>query len=360
MISITRDDPGVQWLLASAEPAVRCLTLTDVLGERPDNPDVVAARTAFADGPIARALLAPGHEHVYAKWQGAFWRLSALVELGVPPDQPAAHDQLRTVLSWLHRMERTGYPPVIAGRPRAHAVWHGHALAAAVALDWPDQRETAWLVERLLQWQWPDGGWNCDRHAHPACSSVHESLGPVWGLAAYHRLTADPHAGQAVHRAAEFFLERRLFRSRQTGAVIHPSWLRFRHPAYYHYNVLQALWVLGTAGLAADPRVDDAVDLVASRRRRDGAWDANGRWWNQVGRPGPNVEVADWGHSRPNYLITLKALTVLASRGNAARDEPERSEAGVAGLDTREASGGDDGHQILHAVGHAVVHDQRQ
>ncbi len=359
-MSISRDDPGVQWLLASAEPAVRCLTLTDVLGERPDNPDVVAARTAFADGPIARALLAPGHEHVYAKWQGAFWRLTALVELGVPPDHPTAHDQLRTVLSWLHRMERTGYPPVIAGRPRAHAVWHGHALAAAVALDWPDQRETAWLVERLLQWQWPDGGWNCDRDAHPACSSVHESLGPVWGLAAYHRLSGDPHASQAVHRAAEFFLERRLFRSRQTGAVIHPSWLRFRHPAYYHYNVLQALWVLGTAGLAADPRVDDAVDLVASRRRRDGAWDANGRWWNQVGRPGPNVEVADWGPSRPNYLITLKALTVLASRGNAARDEPERSEAGVAGLDTREASSGDDGRQILHAVGHAVVHDQRQ
>jgi hypothetical protein len=296
---------------------VRYLTLTDVLGEPADNPDVVAAREAFANGPIARALLSPGPEHVYAKWQGAFWRLTALVELGVAPDQPAAHDQLRAVLNWLHELERGEYPPVIAGRPRAHALWHGHALAAAVALDWPDQRDTAWLVERLLQWQWPDGGWNCDRHREPACSSVHETLGPIWGLAAYHRRTDDAHVGQAVQRAAEFFLERRLFRSRQTGAVIHSAWLQLRHPAYYHYNVLQALWVLRRTSWAADPRVNDAVDLVASARRRDGAWDANGRWWNRPGHPGPYGDVADWGPSRPNQLVTLKALTVLASHGNS-------------------------------------------
>lgn len=314
---MTREDPGVQWLLARAEPAVRCLTLTDVLGEPHDHPEVVTARKAFADGPIARALLTPGPEHVYAKWQGAFWRLTTLVELGVSPDQPAAHEQLRAVLSWLHGLERAGYPPVIAGRPRAHALWHGHALAAAVALDWPDQRDTAWLVERLLQWQWPDGGWNCDRHAQPACSSVHETLGPVWGLAAYHRSTGDAQAGQAVRRAADFFLERRLFRSRQTGSVIHPSWLQFRHPAYYHYNVLQALWVLRGTAWTADPRVDDAVELVATRRRPDGTWDANGRWWKRPGQTGPYVDVADWGVARPSQFITLKALTVLASRGNS-------------------------------------------
>ncbi len=61
---------------------MRVLTLTDVLGEPLDTPEVVAARKAFSDGPIARALLAPGPDDVYAKWQGAFWRLAALVELG--------------------------------------------------------------------------------------------------------------------------------------------------------------------------------------------------------------------------------------------------------------------------------------
>src|ERR1700704_3356957 len=85
---INRDDPGVAWLLTSGEPAVRLLTLEEVLGEAPDHPEVVAAREAFARGPIVRALLDSGGESVYGKWRGPFWRLTALVELGVPPGEP--------------------------------------------------------------------------------------------------------------------------------------------------------------------------------------------------------------------------------------------------------------------------------
>jgi hypothetical protein len=312
---INRDDPGVAWLLTSGEPAVRWLTLTEVLGEAPDHPEVVAAHAAFATGPIARALLDSHGESVYGKWRGPFWRLTALVELGVPADEPIVSEYLRTVLTWLDDMAQHGYPPIIAGRPRVHAVWYGQALAAAVALNWTDTSVAAGLVQQLAGWQWPDGGWNCDRHRSPSSSSVHESLGPLYGLAAYHRATGDPVAGEAVARAAEFFLERRLFRSRRTNAVIDPNWLRFRHPTYYHYDVLQALWVLGRAGYVDDPRVQEAIELVASRRRRDGRWNANGRWWKPPGQSGPNVESADWGSSQPSTLVTLKALTVLAQAG---------------------------------------------
>jgi hypothetical protein len=309
---ITRDDPGVAWLLTSREPAVRMLTLQEVLGEAPDHPEVVAAREAFVSGPIAGALLDDRGEHVYDKWRGPFWRLTALVEIGVPAGEPAASAYLRRVLAWLDHMQQRGYPPIIAGRPRAHAVWHGNALAAAVALKCTDPSVEAALAEQLIRWQWPDGGWNCDRR-DASCSSVHESLGPLWGLAAYHRATGDAVAGEAVQRAAEFLLERVLFRSRRTREVIDPKWLRFRHPAYYHYDVLQALWVLGRAGYLRDPRVDEALDLVACRRRSDGRWNANGRWWKPPGRSGSNVEAVDWGPSQPSMLITLKGLTVLAS-----------------------------------------------
>jgi hypothetical protein len=313
---LMRDDPGVAWLLSSAEPAVRLLTLTEVLGEPADHPEVLAARATFASGPIASALLDDRDEPVYAKWHGPFWRLTALVELGVPAGALAASGYLRAVLAWLDDMGHRRYPPIVAGRTRAHAVWHGNALAAAVALDWTDTSVAASLAEQLSRWQWPDGGWNCDRRAQATCSSVHESLGPLWGLAAYHRATGDPTAGEAVRRAAEFFLERRLFRARHTGKIIDPKWLQFRHPAYYHYDVLQALWVLGRAGYMHDPRVAEALDLVASRRRPDGRWNANGRWWKPPGRSGTGVEAADWGSSQPNELVTLKALTVLAAAGS--------------------------------------------
>ncbi|HEY3062761.1 MAG TPA: hypothetical protein VGL99_27635 [Chloroflexota bacterium] len=307
---IDRADPAVTWLLASDEPAVQALTLTGVLGLPADDPEVRAARERFSEGPIARQLLSYAGEHVYAKWRGPFWRLTSLVELGVPSGRPEACEYLRMVLEWLRHIEARGYPPRIAGMPRAHALWYGHALAAAVALEWRDVDDTKWLIERLLEWQWRDGGWNCDRHPSPSCSSVHETLGPLWGLAAYHRANGDAAAEHAAQHAAEFFFERRLFRSRRNGEVINPTWLEFRSPANYHYNVLQALWVLAGAGLLPDSRAADAVSLVRSARSTDGKWDANGRWW-RPGRSGPYREAADWGPSRPNMLVTLKALTVL-------------------------------------------------
>src|SRR5450759_4154759 len=122
----------------------------------------------------------------------------SVVELGVPAGEPTASGYLRAVLAWLNDMEQHGYPPIIAGRARAHAVWHGHALAAAIALNWTDKSAAAALAEQLIQWQWPDGGWNCDRRPDASCASVHESLGPLWGLAAYDRATGDPAAGEAV------------------------------------------------------------------------------------------------------------------------------------------------------------------
>ena len=118
-----------------------------------------------------------------------------------------------------------------------------------------------------------------------------------------------PAAGDAIQRAVEFFFARRLFKSRRTGEVINPVWLQFRHPAYYHYNVLQALWVLAGAGLAQDERAQDALAVVISRRRRDGRWNANGRWWKPPDRPGSNVEAVDWGPSQASLMVTLKALS---------------------------------------------------
>jgi hypothetical protein len=222
---------------------------------------------------------------------GPFWRLTALTELGVPPDQPEAHRVLDSVLEWLRDLEtRRRYPPIITGQARAHACWHGNALVAAVQLQRLD--EAASLVDRLVAWQWPR---RLELRAPPRCADV-----------------------LRARVAAEFFLARRLFRHRATGQVIDPKWLQLRHPTYYHYDILQGLWILGRAGYLADPRTEDAIAVVRSTRRSDGRWNANGRWGLSLRKPpgasGPNAEAADWGPSRPSTFVTLKALTVLAQR----------------------------------------------
>jgi hypothetical protein len=51
-------DPAVKWLLSSADPSVRYLTLTEVCGISPDSPPAAQARRALGRGPRVRALLA--------------------------------------------------------------------------------------------------------------------------------------------------------------------------------------------------------------------------------------------------------------------------------------------------------------
>jgi hypothetical protein len=34
------------------------------------------------------------------------------------------------------------------------------------------------LVSRLVTWQWPDGGWNCDKRSGALTSSFQETLLP--------------------------------------------------------------------------------------------------------------------------------------------------------------------------------------
>ena len=160
--------------------------------------------------------------------------------------------------------------------------------------------------------QWPNGGWNCDKRPQARHSSVNESLPPMWGLHEYWLATGSHEARDAAARAAELFLQHSVYRSHTTGEVMHPSVVRLRYPAYWHYNVLQALTMLARVGRATDPRTRDALDLVESMRKPDGTWHPSGAWWNSpASRSYPDP--VDWRRSGPNEWLTLNALRVLAA-----------------------------------------------
>ncbi len=157
---------------------------------------------------------------------------------------------------------------------------------------------------------------------HP---SFHESFAPAWGLFEYWKATGEPRAKEAAERAGDHFLEHRLFRSTRTGEVIHPSWVALHYPPYWHYDFLHGLLVLSRLGLLPDPRADDAIDLLESRRLKDGRWRPGGYWWRPPGTAGSNVEVVDWGRSGPNEMITLNALRVFRAAGRAGSNDRRRA-----------------------------------
>jgi hypothetical protein len=204
----------------------------------------------------------------------------------------------------------------VAGRHRRCASQQGNALLSTVVLGLDDGRATQ-LVERLLHWQWPDGDWNCDKSPDATSSSLYETLLPMRGLNAYAQQHQDSTAQAGARRAAEVPLERRLLFRRSTGRLIWPDSSRLHYPVYWRYDVLAALKGMAELGLLDDPRCQDALDMLESKRLPDGGWPTEARYYKGSGREArQSFDHVDWGgvdKHRTNEWVTADALGVLAA-----------------------------------------------
>jgi hypothetical protein len=292
----------------------------------------VKLREEIRSSERVRRLLEPclstGGPGVYAKWQGAHWVLAALADLGYPPGDAALHPLREQVFgTWLDESyylefeattksaayRRRGVP-VMDGRYRRCASQQGNALRFLIALGLADSRSGA-LVERLLHWQWPDGGWNCDKNPAAGVSSFCETLLPMRGLAAYSAL--DSSAAVAARRAAEVLLARRIAYRITTGNLIHPEFAKLHYPLYWHYDVLGGLKGLSELGMLDDERCVDALDLLESLRLADG-WPAHARYYQVSASIALHHDSVDWGGAstrRANPWVTADALAVLHAAG---------------------------------------------
>jgi hypothetical protein len=257
---------------------------------------------------VVAALSEDDGAHPYAKWQGAFWRLISLVDLGVGPGHDGAVAAAHASLDWAANPRRLAeiHKRRIDGRVRRCASQDGQVLRCCIAVGLDDPRLDT-LAESLVETQWPDGGWNCDRKPHVSHSSFNESWGPLLGLAAYG-------ADDAVSAGAEFFLRHRVICSHRTGELAHHSLPLLRFPAFWHYGLLPGLRTLEACAHLGDSRAADALDLLEAKRHADGGWSVEGKWWKRPGSKGSNVEAVDWGETE-NEVLTEQALGVLHAAG---------------------------------------------
>ena len=324
-------------LLDSDEPSVRCRLRAEVLGEDESSRPMRELRREITRSPRVRRLL-DGVEALdvaaYSKWQGSHWVLISLAELGHPGGdarlEPLRDQVLATWLATRYLREFTdngrssadryrAAVPVSQGRYRRCGSQQGGALFAVVRLGLDDGR-AAQLVERLLLWQWPDGGWNCDRRPEARSSSVHETLLPMRGLHAFATATGDRAAAAAAGRAAEVFLSRGVVHRRSAPTRLgRANWGERRDPAYWHHGLRAGLKGMAEVGALADERCARALDLLEAKRLPDGGWSAEGRWHKApTASQRTSGEHVDWGTTstrRPNLWVTLDALSVLAAAG---------------------------------------------
>lgn len=323
------DTAVVESLLAGDEPSVEWKLRSEVLKQ--PAAELEELRERIRDSPRAKGLLsglAPGH--VYNKWHGAHWVLSALADLGYPGGAPElAPLRDRVADTWLDDQFYNEFEaassaasygkkgvPLIAGRHRSHGSVHGNALRAMCRLELADER-AGQLVERLLYWQWPDGGWNCDRNPAADTSSFMETLLPMRGLQAHADSTGDRAAGHSASLAAEVFLSRSLFRRRLDGSIINPDFVRLHYPLYWHYDVLGGLRGMAEVGKLGDKRCSEALDLLEEKRLPAGGWASGGRFYSVSAEAKPNTDSVDWGSGKAkmNPWVTAEALGVLAAAG---------------------------------------------
>jgi hypothetical protein len=162
----------IEQLAASQDP-VLAYKSSLLAGLDPSSAKALSMRGRIVSSPIARALLrvfeqdAKTLHHTYRKWQGPHWTLTCLAMI----DYPAGDERLRPLVQrihdWLlsrHFLEppRTTIFPGQEDRVRHCASMDGNAIWYSVRLGLEDDR-TRDAVDRLIGWQWPDGGWNCDK-----------------------------------------------------------------------------------------------------------------------------------------------------------------------------------------------------
>jgi hypothetical protein len=148
-------------------------------------------------------------------------------------------------------------------------------------------RDMSTLVDWFLEHQLEDGGWNCDWIEGDTRSSFHSTLNALFGLLDYEIYTDQKHEiSDARRKAEEYLLERRLMFRLSTGEPVGP-WLNdLAYPFRWNYSIIRALNYFVSAskfsGDAPDPRLADAMNLLASWANENGRWVTNDRIPGQV------------------------------------------------------------------------------
>jgi len=303
---------AVDWLL-EGDPAIRWQVLRDLTNASPQEVNAERARVEH-DGWGARLLALEGPDGLWAggacfpadytgggaaqPWTATMHTLQTLQILGLDPESGSARRAVALVAQngrWEHAGQNYfdgEVEPCINGRTIETGAYFGIDVEA--------------IVDRVLGERLEDGGWNCEAENGSVRSSFDTTINVLDGLLEFERATGGSEEVRAARRGGEeYLLDRGLFRRKSTGEVARPAYLEFAFPYYWHYDVLRALDYFLRSGAHPDPRMEEAVAMVQSKRQPDG------RWLLDRIHPGEVHFDLEDEVGTPSRWNTLRALRVL-------------------------------------------------
>jgi hypothetical protein len=266
------------------------------------------------------------HTNPYTKWQGPHWTLYSLALLEYPEGDEKLFGIRDQVYNWLFEDKHLKFPrsvlyPDQTKRFRRCVSQEGNAIWYSIKLGLVEKR-TDELVKRLIKWQWPDGGWNCDKREEARKSSVMETLIPLRALGLYKKVINKKFMDQTIEKAAELFLKRRLLWRLSRNELIDKRFLRINYPIQF-FDTLYVLEVMSEIGIVNDPRCQDALQLLMSKQLPNGGFPLEVKNAKTSNERITRGSFADWGpagKTRMNEFVTVNALTVLKNAGKLYLD----------------------------------------
>ena len=265
---------------------------------------VAAERSRVGTEGWGRALLDRQSPHGWfggpdeEGWMITMDALALLREMGLDPESTQACTAISRVKDHLTF-------PTLGNRPYFDGETEACINGAILAFGSYFGERCDCIVDRLLNEQLADGGWNCD--APPSTrSSFNSTIRVLEGLLEYERRWGAATAiTDARRKAHEYLLERRMLRRLTTGEIVNRTWTRFAFPTMWHYDVLRGLEYFRDAAVQPDERMEEAVEIVRARRHQNGRWPMNHLHADRLGFP---LETQTGSASRWN---TMRAMRVL-------------------------------------------------
>lgn len=311
----------MDWLLEEDQPAMRYLTLTELLGRPEEDPEVRDARETMPGRGWAADILARqdpagwwvSKDAFYRpKYLSSNWMLLILADLGMTRKDPRIR---RAADEWIKRFAKPDGGFGMDGSKSSHLCVVGNTARALVQFGYADHPKVAKSFEWMEKNRSHLGGWSCFGSGRNL-----DSWEPMSAFAVYPKSKWTAGMQRAVEEGATFFLEREL---EKQGDHYEP-WYRFHYPVHYYYDLLVGLDFMTALGYGNEPRLKPALSLLRKRRRSDGRWnldavhpDVEGgikEWYEKHPKDAPTPFALE-KVGEPSKMITLRALRVLRRVG---------------------------------------------
>jgi hypothetical protein len=303
----------IDWLLEEDNPPVRFFTMRNLLDYRANDSELIAARESIEKyKPVQRILQKQNSdgswmsndEPYLPKYKSSYWQVMLLGMFGMDRSSPQIQCAVEHLLSFQHSdggfvefMERGARKEYQFVRERTLAKnkeipifdeWApakiremelscltGNVALALIRLGYSEHKAVNESLRWLVEIQNIDGGWLCPywgAHKKDKHGCFMGTITPLDAFSETPKRILTSRMKKAMKLGAEFLLMHRLFKSdHHDFKTINNQWLLLTFPQFF-YDILRGLSVVTKLGYATDPRIDDALASIMSKRLSTGEW----------------------------------------------------------------------------------------